>query len=239
VMSDNDTLSRKPSVLLVYYTYTQQALKVAEAMAEQFRKQDCSVTLAKIEFTDKRWLERFSRFPLKHPWSEVLGMFIPQMRGATGEIVIPEEAKRDDYDLVCIGSPTWFFRPSIPMRSYLVSQEAGPVLDGKPFAIYVVARRYWSINMKGVRKLAKKRGGEYVDNIHFVYAGRQIRSFLALIGYFTHGENREKYAGIKIPPTNLQPGYEEQARAFASKLADGLQVLAAPAGDPPVPAAKV
>jgi len=115
----------------------------------------------------------------------------------------------------------------------------GPVLDGKPFAIYVVARRYWSINMKGVRKLAKKRGGEYVDNIHFVYAGRQIRSFLALIGYFTHGENREKYAGIKIPPTNLQPGYEEQARAFASKLADGLQVLAAPAGDPPVPAAKV
>ena len=73
MMSDNDTLSRKPSVLLVYYTYTQQALKVAEAMAEQFRKQDCSVTLAKIEFTDKRWLERFSRFPLKHPWSEVLG----------------------------------------------------------------------------------------------------------------------------------------------------------------------
>lgn len=236
-MSERDTVHRKPSVLMVYYTFTQQALKAAEAMAGELRQRGCDVTLAKIEFTDERWVERFSRFPFKRPLREVLGMFVPQMRGATGEIVIPEEARRDDYDLVCIGSPTWFFRPSIPIRSYLASEEAGRVFDGKPFAIYVVARRYWSLNMKGVRKLAKKQGGEYVDNIQFVYAGRQIRSFLALFGYFTYGENREKYAGIKIPPTNLQPGYEEQARAFASKLADGLKLPAAPAGDLPLLAA--
>jgi menaquinone-dependent protoporphyrinogen IX oxidase len=237
VMSEHEAMSRQPSVLLVYYTFTQQALKVAEAMAGVFRERGCSVTLAKIEFTDERWVERFSRFPFKRPWPEVLGMFVPQMRGATGEIEIPKEAAGGEYDLVCIGSPTWFFRPSIPIRSYLESEEAGAVLDGKPFAIYVVCRRYWSINMKGVRKLAKKKGGEYVDNIHFVYAGRQIRSFLSLFGYFTYGENREKYAGVKIPPTNLQPGYEEQACAFARRLADGLEAPAPPAGDPSLSAA--
>jgi hypothetical protein len=113
----------------------------------------------------------------------------------------------------------------VPIRAYLESDEAGPVLNGKPFAIYVVCRRYWSINMKGVRKLAKKKGGEYVDNLHFVYAGRQIRSFLALISYLTYGENREKYAGIKIPPTNLQPGYEEQARADVSAVRGDLAEL--------------
>ena len=236
MMSENDVVSRRPSVLLVYYTFTQQALKVAEAMAGELRERGCDVTLTKIEFTDKRWVERFSRFPFKRPWREVLGMFVPQMRGATGEVVIPDEARRDDYDLVCVGSPTWFFRPSIPIRSYLVSEEAGRVFDGTPFAIYVVARRYWSINMKGVRKLAEEKGGEYVGNIHFVYAGRQIRSFLSLFGYFTYGENREKYAGIKIPPTNLQPGYEERARAFASQLADGLKFPGVPAADPPLPA---
>jgi menaquinone-dependent protoporphyrinogen IX oxidase len=231
-MSENDELSRKPSVLLVYYTYTQQARKVADSMAEVFRERGCNVSLAQIGLTDERWAGRFTRLPLRRPWRDVLGMFLPQMRGATGKIEVPEEARRDDYDLICIGSPTWFFRPSVPIRSYLESEDAGPVLNGKPFAIYVVCRRYWSINMKGVRKLAKKKGGEYVDNLHFAYAGRQIRSFLALIGYFTYGENREKYAGIKIPPTNLQPGYEEQARAFASKLADGLELPAPHAGDP-------
>ena len=220
-MSSSDVGTRKPSVLLVYYTYTQQALKVAEAMAETFRERGCSVNLAKIEFTDKRWAERFTRLPIK--LRKIVGMLPPQMRNATGEIEIPAEAREGDYDLVCIGSPTWFFKPSIPIRSYLQSEEAGRILDGKPFAIYVVARRYWSINMKAVKKLATKRGGEYVDNLHFVYAGRQIRSLLALFNYFTHAENREKYLGIRIPPTNLQPGYEEQAKDFATKLADRLQ----------------
>jgi hypothetical protein len=42
---------------------------------------------------------------------------------------------------------------------------------------------------------------------------------------------------IKIPPTNLQPGYDEQARAFASKLADGLEVPALHADDAPRSAA--
>ena len=229
--------SRPPSVLLVSYTYTQQALKVAEAMAGRFRERGCTATLAKIELTDERWAARFSRFPLERPYREVLGMFMPQMRGVTGEIVIPPEAGRHDYDLVCIGSPTWFFRPSIAIRTYLESEQGGPVLNGKPFAIYVVCRRYWSINMRGVRKLATRRGGEYVDNTHFAFAGRQIRSLLSFFGYLTHGENREKYARIKIPPSNLQPGYEGQARAFADKLADGLEVPAPPAGAPRLPAA--
>jgi menaquinone-dependent protoporphyrinogen IX oxidase len=222
MMSTSEVGTRKPSALIVYFTYTQQALKVAEVMAETFRTRGWEVNLAKIELTDKRWADRFTRTPLKHPYGDVLGMFPAQLRGATGEIVIPEEAKRDDYDLVCIGSPTWFFKPSVPIRSYLKSEEAGRVLDGTPFAIYVVCRRYWSINMKGVKKLATKRGGKYIDNLHFVYAGKQVRSFLAMMNNFKYGENREKYLGVKIPPTNLQVGYHEQAQAFANQLADGL-----------------
>ena len=76
MMFENDTVSRKPSVLMVYYTFTQQALKVAEAMAGELRQRGCDVTLAKIEFTDERWVERFSRFPFKRPLREVLGMFV-------------------------------------------------------------------------------------------------------------------------------------------------------------------
>jgi hypothetical protein len=38
------------------------------------------------------------------------------------------------------------------------------------------------------------------------------------------GQGRERGApsGSKIPASNLQPGYQEQARAFANELADGL-----------------
>jgi menaquinone-dependent protoporphyrinogen IX oxidase len=228
-MSASEVDVRKRSVLIVYYTYTQQALKVAEAMADRFRERGCDVKLAKIELTDKRWAERFTRFPLKHAYGDVLGMLGAQLRGATGEIQIPEAAQSGDYDLICIGSPTWFFKPSIPIRSYLKSDEAGKLLDGTPFAIYVVCRRYWSINMKGVRKLATRKGGKYVDNLHFTYAGKQIRSFLAMMNNFKYGENRDKYLGVKIPPTNLQVGYHEQAHVFADQLVDSLEPTTTPA----------
>jgi menaquinone-dependent protoporphyrinogen IX oxidase len=228
----------KPQVLFVYFTYTQQARKVTEAMAETFRERGWDVEQAKIEFTDKRWADRFTRMPLRHPYGDVVGMLPAQLRGATGEIEVPAEALEGNFDLICIGSPTWFFKPSVPIRSFLKSEEAGRLLDGTPFAIYVVCRRYWSINMKGVRKLAKKRGGAYVDNLHFVYAGRQVRSLLALLNYFKYGENRERYLGVKIPPTNLQPEYVEQSQAFANKLADSLDSSSSLAEGPPSTAAK-
>jgi hypothetical protein len=110
----------------------------------------------------------------------------------------------------------------MPLRSYLKSAEAGKVLAGKRFAAYVVCRRYWSINLKEVRKLATAQGGTYADGTRFQFAGGQVRSLLSLLSYFGTGEMRKRYLGVKIPPTNLQPDFLGQARAFANKLADSL-----------------
>jgi len=220
--SDVTDLIGKPRVLLVYYTYTQQTQRVAEAMAEVLRERGCDVRRAAIEFTDKRWAERFSRFPLRHAYRDILGMLPAQLRGATGEIQLPDEARESDYDLICVGSPTWFFKPSVPIRSFLTSDAAKRLLAGKRFTAFVVCRRYWSVNLRSVRKLGTQQGGEYVDGIHFTFAGGQVRSLLSLFNYFGKGENRERYLGVKIPPSNLKPDYVEQAQAFANELADGL-----------------
>jgi len=218
-----------PRVLIIYYTYTQQSRRVADVMEEALRARGCDVRQAGIEFTDKRWSERFSRLPLRHAYGDVLGMLPAQVRGATGEIQLPDDVGEGDYDLICIGSPTWFFRPSVPVRSFVKSETAGRLLNGKPFAIYAVCRRYWSINLKSVKKLAGKQGGEYVDGTHFVFDGGQIRSLLSLLSYFGKGENRERYLGVKIPPSLLKPDFADEARAFANGLADRLEG-AAPAG---------
>jgi menaquinone-dependent protoporphyrinogen IX oxidase len=215
---------RKPRVLLIYYSYTQQSRKVAEAMAGVLLERGCEVRQAAIEFTDKRWAERFSRFPLRHVYRDLLGMLPAQVRGATGEIQIPDEAREGDYDLICIGSPTWFFKPSVPIRSFLKSEAATQLLHGTRFAAFAVCRRYWSINLRSVRKLATKQGGAYVDGTHFTFAGGQVRSLLSLFSYFGKGENRERYLGVKIPPSGLKEDYAEQAQAFANELADGLPV---------------
>jgi menaquinone-dependent protoporphyrinogen IX oxidase len=219
-MSSSDAVLPKPRVLIVYYTHTQQALRVADAMAEVLRERGCEVTEAGIEFTEPRYLDRFSVFPFRHAVFDIVPLLIPQLRQKTGQIKIPEAAQTGDYDLICFGSPTWFFRTAMPLRSYLESDEAGKILAGKPFAAYVVCRRYWSVNLHEVERRGKAHGGTWLDGIRFTYEGGQIRSLLSLLSYFGKGEMRERSLGIKIPPTNLKPDFGEQAKAFANQLAD-------------------
>jgi hypothetical protein len=217
--------ARTPTVTFVYFSYTKQTKRVIDAMADVFRQRGWEVQDAPIGFTDHRWAERFSKFPL--PLLRLIGMFPPQLRGATGEIVIPEAAGQKGSDLVVFGSPTWFFRTSIPMRSYLKSAEAKNLLGGTRFAVIVVCRRYWSINGKNVRKRAEQLGGTYAGTHKFTFEGGQVRSLLSLISYLTTGEMREKYFGIKIPPANLRDEDLETARSLTGQLIDG-QTLTAP-----------
>ena len=55
-----------PRILFVYYTVSQQTLRVIEAMTDTLRTRGCDVQQARIEFTDPRYADRFSRFPFKH-----------------------------------------------------------------------------------------------------------------------------------------------------------------------------
>lgn len=213
---------RPPRVLLLYYSYTGQSQKVLEAAGEVFRARGCEVDTAQIEFTDQKYAEKFSRFPMRRVWPDMMSVLGAQKRGETGEIKIPDAARDGDYDLICIGSPTWWQTVSMPMRSYLKSAEARKVLSDKPFAVFVVCRQYWRENLEAVRELAGQQGGRYVDEIHFTYPGDSLRSMLSLTSYLGSGEYRQKYLGLRIPPTNVQPEQLEQTRTFAARLADGL-----------------
>lgn len=213
---------RPPRVLLLYYTYTGQSFRVLEAAGEVFRERGCEVQKAQIEFTDQRYAERFSRFPMRRVWPDMLSVLPAQKRGVTGDIRTPDTVRNGDYDLICIGSPTWWQTVSMPMRSFLKSYEARKLLADKPFAVFVVCRQYWKENLTAVRELAEQQGGRYVDGIHFTYPGDPLRSMLSLTSYLGSGEYRERYLGLRIPSTNVQPEQLEQTREFAAALADRL-----------------
>ena len=145
---------------------------------------------------------------------DILGMLPAQLRRATGQIRLPDEAREGEgeYDLVCIGSPTWWLTTSMPIRSFVKSDAAERLLARKRFATFVVCRRYWRNNLKTVRKLGTKQGGENVSGVHFTFASGQLRSLLSLIGYPAKGENHERYLGVRIPTANLKPDNLEEAR---------------------------
>ena len=51
----------RPRILFVYFTVSQQTLRVIEAMADTLRTRGCDVQLARIEFTDPRYADKLSR----------------------------------------------------------------------------------------------------------------------------------------------------------------------------------
>jgi menaquinone-dependent protoporphyrinogen IX oxidase len=222
------SVGTKPRVLIVYYTVTKQSGRVADVMAEELRARGCEVAKALIEFTDKRWANKLSQFPMKRPMVQIASVLPAQIRHRTGEIRIPAEAQSGEYDLVLIASPTWWFQTCMPIRSYLESPAARLILDGRPFATVSVSRRYYSINLGQQRRLGEKNGGRFTDETHFVAAGGQVQSMLSWLGYMKHGEPQERVIGLNMPAPNLQPDFEEQAKTFADGLVDRvLQPVAA------------
>ena len=213
---------RTPRVLLLYYSYSGQARKVLETAGEVFRERGYEVVPAAIEFTDPQYSEPFSRFPLQRVWPDMLSVLKAQGRGELGGIRIPDAVTDGEYDLICLGSPTWWKTVSMPMRTFLKSPEAQKVLSGKPFAVFVVCRQYWLENLTAVRELAQEQGGRFIDEIHYTYPGDTVRSMMALTSYLGSGENRKRYLGVPIPPTNVQPEQLTQTRTFAANLADRL-----------------
>jgi hypothetical protein len=45
---------------------------------------------------------------------------------------------------------------------------------------------------------------------------------LSWLGYMKYGEPQERVMGLKMPPPNLQPSFEEQAKTFANRLVDNV-----------------
>jgi hypothetical protein len=213
--------------LVLSYSYTGQSRRVADVMAAALRARGLDVCIAEIEFTDPRYAQRFSRRPLRHAYLDVLRMFVPQLRRETGEISVPDAVADGPYDLVCFGSPTWWLTTSMPIRSFLESEAAGRLLAGTRFAAFVVCRRYWRNNLHTVRELGARAGGRWVDGAHFTFAGGQLRSFLSLVSYLGTGETRRRYLGVSIPPSNLKPDFDVEARGLAGRLADRLEADAA------------
>ncbi len=84
---------RRPSVLFVFYTHTQQSLRVADAMAGVLRERGCDVVLAGVEFTDPRYAEKFGRFPFRHAVLDLLAVLPAQARRSTGQIRVPDAAR--------------------------------------------------------------------------------------------------------------------------------------------------
>lgn len=205
----------KPHVLLIYYSFTQQTRRVATTMAEVFEAQGCQVSHLEIRMTDERYqLE----LPLRPFWRRMLKLVLPQLLGGTCQIEYDQALLDGDYDLVCIGSPTWWFYPALPLATFLKSTPAQRLFQDRRFAVFAVCRAFWRANVRTVKRLARRAGGEFADAAAFVFQGNQIQSMFSFLSYLQRGTDQPRYLGCRIYPFGVTADGIDHARSFAETL---------------------
>ncbi|MFC7752686.1 flavodoxin family protein [Tsukamurella soli] len=147
--------------LLLYYSYTGQSRTVLQAAGEVLRDNGFEVQEAAVELTDPRYAKPFARFPMRRVWPDMLSVLPAQVRRADARVAVPDVVREGGFDLVCIGSPTWWSTASLPIRSFLRSTDARKLLARRQFAVFVVCRDSWRGNLAAVRRLAEWQGGRY------------------------------------------------------------------------------
>lgn len=212
----------KPRVLILYYSFTDQTRRVSEVMAKTFKEEGCEANECAIEFIDDRYR---IEFPFKPFWPRLLRWIWPQILGKAGTVRVPKEVTDLEYDLICLGSPTWWLKPAMPVTSILKSQTSAKLLQGKPFAVFTVCRSLWWINLRIVKKLARRQGGTFLDSATFRFQGNQLQSALSFINYMQTKVNPGHFCGVKIYDFGLPREELERAAVFARRLAKDLESI--------------
>ena len=220
------TETEAPRALFVYFSFSQQTRRAADSMAGTLRQRGYDVTEAAIEFTDQHYGKKFSKRPMSWSIVKIVSMLPAQLRRKTGEIEVPPAASEGDYDLVVIGSPTWWLTTCMPIRSYMQDPSSARVLNGKPFAVFSTSRRYYKDNLKTIRDLGTKSGGKFVDDTHFVSDGNQVMSMWSWLVFMRHDVEKRHWFGVHLPKPNLKDGFDEQASTFINGVADKLSTEA-------------
>lgn len=206
------------TVLVLSFSFTGQTRRVAAALAEGFRSRGWNVEEAALVMADERYP---LPFPWRRLWRQLLGWIPPQLLGRRCRIALVPEftAASRAYDLICIGSPTWWLSPALPISSFLQDDAARRLLAGRSFAVFTVARSFWRLNAWRVATLARRCGGRHVASRGFVFPGHQLQSFAALACYLRTGVSSARWCGLPLHPYGLAPEALQEARDFAGQLA--------------------
>ncbi len=187
-------------VLLLYYSFTQQAERAVREAEQACRRAGHEAVLCRVDFADAG--ERLRR-PLSprqvKKWTECAanGVDFPVS-------CEPAAALDEDPDLVLIFSNTWQDSPSVPIQSFLKSEAGIRLLAGKPFAVLVICRRLWEKNAARVRSLGEAARGHFLGAQAFTHPGSQAGSLVQTISYLMRsGAPWRHFLGLPLPAYGL------------------------------------
>ncbi len=148
-------------VLVIGYSQTGQLTKITDSVVAPLES-DLKVQV------DYLTLEPETKFPFPWPFLHFFHVFpetvkmTPQKLKPISENILNNAL---EYDLVILAYQVWFLSPSLPVSSFLQSEQAQVLLQNKPIVTVIGCRGMWLSAQEKVKKILQNFNAKLVDNI--------------------------------------------------------------------------
>ncbi len=194
----------KPAILVIYYSQSGQLKSIMNRMLAPISEQ-CAIDFAEIKPVK----------PFPFPWSaKVFFDCMPESVQQIPEEIIPLDIPEKKYDLVVLAYQPWFLSPSIPVNSFLRSQQAAFLKDQKVLTV-IGSRNMWLNAQEKVKESLGNLGANLVGNIVFFDRNPNLTSVLTIIRWTFKGQ---KEATRWMPEAGVQQRDIQNADRFAKPI---------------------
>ncbi|MFL1896188.1 flavodoxin [Aquimarina sp. 2-A2] len=199
------------NILVLYYSQSGQLREILSNLAKPLvESADMNVVFHAIE----------PEQPYKFPWKkEDFFQVFPEtfLQKTKPNKPLPQHIKDTKFDLIILGYTVWYLSPSIPINSFLKSEEARVLLENTPVVTVNGSRNMWILAQEKIKKLLFKINAKLVGNIAFVDRHVNHISVITIVHWMMGGK-KTKYLGI-FP----KPGVSEKDIKSADKFGEILK----------------
>ncbi|MDR0407700.1 MAG: dialkylresorcinol condensing enzyme [Campylobacteraceae bacterium] len=196
-------------VLAVFYSQTGQLEEVLKySISPLIKDKLVSVTFLNLE----------PKTPFPFPWKvlDFLNVFPESVYCDKIELNEFNAEKSAEFDLVIIAYQVWFLSPSLPISSFLQSDEAKIWLKNKPVITIIACRNMWLMAQEKMKKLILKNSGVLCDNVAFVDGGNSYETFITTPRWLLTG-SKEKFWFFS------PPGVDKRKIAESTKFGEAIK----------------
>ncbi len=144
-------------VLVIYYSQSGQLRQILDRVTQPLKEDGVQVDFKTIEPDP----------PFPFPWNA------DNFFDAFPETVLQEPCTvksvgidvRENYDLIILGYQTWFLSPSLPVSSFLKSDQAKTLFNNKKVVTVLGVRNMWVMGQEKMKVLLKSLNAELVGNV--------------------------------------------------------------------------
>ena len=198
-------------VLVLYYSQSGQLKNVLESFTSKLDGEEVEVTYKAIKPK--------APYPFPWPFYTFFDEF-PESVYMDGCEIEEIDGLDEDYDLIILGYTVWYMAPSIPMTSFLQSQQAKKLFKDKPVVTVIACRDMWVLAQEKMKEMLKNLDARLLDNVALTDQSGAVLSLITLPTYMLTGE--KKYFSF-LPSAGIKQEDIDGCERFGSRLKEALR----------------